>query len=346
MRSSGTKRLLFAGVAIAALLSACGSDSTTDSGGTSGGTENTGGADTTSGSTGSTPTGGGEAITLAVNPWTGSAVNAYVAQKVIQDNLGSTVNITDIDENATWVGLDDGSIDAVLEVWPSGHAADYETYITGKGSVVDIGKLGPSAKIGWYVPKFVVDEHPELATWEGFEDPELAKLFATAESGDLGQFTMGDPSYVTYDEQIIANLELPLKYVVAGSEAALLTAIDKAVADKTPFLMQFWQPHWKQLEVDLVEVTLPEITDECLASAAAGDGGFACDYPVDELYKAASAGLEAKNAAAFNVLENLSLTTEQQSEIAGYVDRDGMSPTDAAAKWVGDNEDVWKAWLG
>jgi glycine betaine/proline transport system substrate-binding protein len=59
----------------------------------------------------------------------------------------------------------------VLEVWPSGHAADYETYITGKGSVVDLGLLGPSAKIGWYVPTFVVDEHPELATWEGFQDP-------------------------------------------------------------------------------------------------------------------------------------------------------------------------------
>ena len=78
---------------------------------------------------------------------------------------------------------------------------------TDKKSVVDLGLLGPSAKIGWYVPTFVVDEHPELATWEGFKDPELAKLFATAESGDLGQFLMGDPTYVTFDEQIIANLE-------------------------------------------------------------------------------------------------------------------------------------------
>ncbi len=146
----------------------------------------------------------------------------------------------------------------MLEVWPSGHAADYETYITGKGSVVDIGKLGPSAKIGWYVPTFVIDEHPELATWEGFQDPELAGLFATAESGDLGQFLMGDPSYVTYDEQIIANLELPLKYVVAGSEAALITAIEQAEADKTPLLLQFWQPHWLQSKVDLTEVTLPD----------------------------------------------------------------------------------------
>lgn len=342
MRTSRTARALFAGVAIASLLAACGDDSSEGSEGTSGGSETTAATGETSGGGG----GGGEAITLAVNPWTGSAVNAYVAQAVIEANLDTTVEIIDIDENATWVGLDDGSIDAVLEVWPSGHAADYETYITGKGSVVDIGKLGPSAKIGWYVPTFVIDEHPELATWEGFKDPELAKLFATAESGDLGQFTMGDPSYVTFDEQIIANLELPLKYVVAGSEAALLTAIDKAVADKTPILLQFWKPHWKQLEVDLTEVTLPEVTDECLASAAAADGGYACDYAVDELYKAANAGLEEKNAAVFNLLSKLTLTTEQQSEIAGYVDRDGMTPADAAKKWVDANTDVWQAWLG
>ena len=317
MRSSRTGRALFAGVALAALLAACGdSDS-----------------------------GGGEAITLAANPWTGSAVNAYVAQAVIQAELGTTVNITDIDENATWQGLDDGSIDAVLEVWPSGHAADYETYITGKKSVVDLGKLGPSAKIGWYVPKFVVDEHPELATWEGFQDPELAKLFATAESGDLGQFLMGDPSYVTFDEQIIANLGLPLKYVVAGSEAALLTSIDSAIAEKTPILLQFWKPHWKQLEVELVEVKLPDVTDECLASAAAGDGKYACDYAVDELYKAASAKLEGKNAKAFGVLKAMQLTTEQQSEIAGFIDRDGMKPAEAAKKWVDANKDVWKAWI-
>jgi len=86
------------------------------------------------------------------------------------------------------------------------------------------------------------------------------------------------------------------------------------------------------------------VTDECLASAVAGDGGYACDYAVDELYKAANAGLEAKNATAFKVLSNLQLTTEQQSEIAGYIDRDGMAPLDAAKKWVEANADVVAAW--
>ncbi len=287
----------------------------------------------------------GEGITLAVNPWTGSAVNANVAKVVLEAQLGTPVELVAIDEFPTWAAMEDGSIDAVLEVWPSGHQADYDTYITQNKTVVDMGLLGPEAKIGWYVPTFVVDEHPELATWEGFKDPELAGLFATPESGDLGQFLMGDPGYVTYDEQIIANLGLPLKYVVGGSEAALLTAIDTAFADQTPLLMQFWKPHWKQLEVDLTEVKLPDVTDACAASAAANDGQYACDYPVDMLYKAGSAKLAEKNPAAFAFLEKLQLTSEQQSEIMGYIDRDGMDPLAAAQKWVDANPDVVAAWM-
>lgn len=288
----------------------------------------------------------GEGITLAVNPWTGSAVNAQVAKAVLESELGTPVELVDIDENATWPGLDAGDLDAVLEVWPSGHAEDYATYVEDKESVVDLGLLGPTAKIGWYVPSFVVEQYPELATWEGFKDPELAGLFATAETGDKGQFLMGDSSYVSYDEQIIANLELPLQFVVAGSEAALITAIQQAVADEKPLLLNFWQPHWLQSQVDLTEVELPEVTDACLESALADDSKYECDYPVDDLYKAANAGLAEKNPAAFAFLQKFQLTTEQQNEIAAMVDAEGMEAADAAAAWIEANPDVVAAWLG
>ncbi len=296
------------------------------------------GSDTKSGSSGA-------AITLAVNPWTGSAVNANVAKIVLESKLDTKTTLLDIDEKATWPGLDAGTIDAVLEVWPSGHAADYQTYITDKKSVVDIGKLGPDAKIGWYIPTSMLKDHPELATWEGFKDPKTTKLFATAESGDLGQFLMGDPSYVSYDEQIIKNLDLPLKFVVAGSEAAEITAIQQAVKDNKPLLLQFWQPHWLQSKVALTEVKLPEVTDACLASAAAADGKYACDYPVDHLYKAASGKLAAKNAKASAFLSKIQLTTDQQNAIAAMVDSDKMTPAEAAKKWVDANPDIVAGWL-
>jgi glycine betaine/proline transport system substrate-binding protein len=337
-----------AGAATEPAATAGGDTTTGEPAATAGGDTTTGepaataGGDTTTGEAPAT----GEGITLAVNPWTGSAVNAHLAKLVLESELGTPTELVDIDENATWPGLDAGDLDAVLEVWPSGHAEDYATYVEDKGSVVDLGLLGPTAKIGWYVPSFVVEEQPELATWEGFKDPELAKLFATAETGDLGQFTMGDPSYVSYDEQIIANLELPLQFVVAGSEAALITAIQQAVADRQPLLLNFWQPHWLQSQVELTEVELPEVTDACLESAAADDGNYECDYPVDELYKAASAGLEEKNPAAFAFLQKFQVTTEQQNEIAAMVDAEGMEVAAAAQAWIDANPDVVAGWLG
>jgi glycine betaine/proline transport system substrate-binding protein len=331
-------------LALGLVAAACGSDSKSASQPTTGATA--GGA----GAVGTNPaaSGGGStgaAIKLAVNPWTGSAVNANVAKVVLESKLNTSVELVPLDENAAWVGLDAGDLDANLEIWPSGHAADYKTYITDKKSVVDLGLLGPQAKIGWYVPSFVTDEHPDLKTWEGFKNPDNAKLFATAETGDLGQFLMGDPSYVTYDEQIIKNLNLPLKFVVAGSEAALITAIQQAETDHKPLLLQFWQPHWLQSKVKLTEVKLPDVTQACLDSAAAGDGKYACDYAPDPLYKAANAKLETKNKAAFDFLKKFQLTTDQQNEIAAMIDGDGKAPDAAAKEWVDAHEDVVNGWL-
>ena len=56
-----------------------------------------------------------------------------------------------------WSGLARGDIDACLELWPSGIAADEQKYLD-DGTVVNIGKLGAIGKIGWYVPRYVIDE--------------------------------------------------------------------------------------------------------------------------------------------------------------------------------------------
>ena len=78
----------------------------------------------------------------------------------------------------------------------------------------------------------------------------------------------------------------------------------------------------------------------------AGDGEYACDYPIDTLYKAANAKLEAKNKAAFDFLSKFQLTTDQQNEIAAKIDGDGETPDAAAKEWVDANPDVVAGWLG
>jgi glycine betaine/proline transport system substrate-binding protein len=72
---------------------------------------------------------GRSTITLAVNPWTGSAVNANIAKVILERELGYGVDLVPIDENVQFSALASGRVDATLEVWPSGHRQDILRYI-------------------------------------------------------------------------------------------------------------------------------------------------------------------------------------------------------------------------
>lgn len=280
-------------------------------------------------------------IKLAENPWSASSLNAYVAKILLEEQLGYTVEIVSIDENAQWPALATGDLSASLEVWPSGHAANVTEYIDGQGSVENVGELGVVGKIGWYTPSYMVEKDPDLATWEGFAKPETAALYATAETGNKGQFLSGDPSFVQYDEEIIENLGLNFQVVYAGSEEAILAGLDSAVSREDPILFYFWTPHSVHAKYDLTEVALPAYSDECYAAAE----GVACDYPADNLFKIVWGGLAEAAPDAYALLSNLSYTTEDQIEMIAAVELEGASFEEAARAWIDANEATWSAWL-
>jgi glycine betaine/proline transport system substrate-binding protein len=315
----------FALVAIAAvlLLAGCGDDDAPESG---------------------REAGEGVTVKIAVNPWTGSAVNANVAKILLEQELGYSVELVEIDENTQFPALASGSLDASLEIWPSGHAADIQRYIEGRrggplrdGGIVDGGELGLIGNIGWWIPTYLVEEQPDLARYQGLQGNE-----------DLvgGEFLAADPTFVSYDEQIIDSLGLDLNVVHTGSEQALIDRLDEAIANEEPVLTYFYEPHWAHRKFDLTEVQLPAFDEECEEAARERDGeGYDCDYANDVLFKAFWLGLEDKAPAAFRFLSNFEYTTDDQQEIAFSVDSEGMRVAQAAQQWIDDNPDVWQSWL-
>ncbi|GAB4436850.1 MAG: ABC transporter substrate-binding protein [Anaerolineae bacterium] len=289
------------------------------------------------------PAGEKVTIKLAENPWSGSQVNVAVAKALLEDQLGYTVEIVTIDENAQWPALAAGDLHASLEVWPSGHAENVKQYIDDQGLVENAGLLGPVGEIGWFMPTYVLEEHPDLATWEGFVDAENAKLFATAETGDKGQFLAGDPSWVQYDADIIKNLGMNFEVVTAGSEEAILAALSAADSRKEPLVFYFWTPHSVHAQYDLTQVELPAYSDECYAEAESG--GVACAYPSDELFKIVSGDLKTVAPDAYAFLKNLNYSTKDQISMIAAVELDGKTPEEAAKAWIAENEATWKTWL-
>ena len=74
-------------------------------------------------------------VTLAQNDWEGSEINNAVCKILLEEKLGIKTVIRPIGAQAQWPFIAEGDISAVLEVWPSGHTANYDKYIVADGTV-------------------------------------------------------------------------------------------------------------------------------------------------------------------------------------------------------------------
>ncbi|MFJ9547374.1 ABC transporter substrate-binding protein [Streptomyces erythrochromogenes] len=282
---------------------------------------------------------GGDAKTVSLHTpsWVGAEVNTAVAAYLLEHELGYKVKTQQMDENPAWDAMSQGKIDAILEDW--GHPQEEKRYVEGNKSVVAAGGLGVTGHIGWFVPKYVADQHPDITDHKNLN--KYADLFKTPESGDKGQFIKGDPSYVSHDNALIENLGLNYKPIEAGAEATHLAQLEQLYKNEKPFLTYWWTPQWMNATMDLVEVKLPPYQDGCDADKKA----VACAYPDVALKKWMNADFAKEDSDAAQFLKNFTWTTEQQNLVAKYVAADKMTPQKAAEKWVKENESTWKAWL-
>jgi glycine betaine/proline transport system substrate-binding protein len=278
-------------------------------------------------------------LNMAVNPWVGYEADAYVVGTIAQEQLGCKVNYKELKEDVSWQGFGTGEVDVVIEDW--GHPDLEKKFFegTGDGSAMDMGPTGNVGIIGWYVPPWLAEEHPDILEWKNLN--KYASEFATSETGSKGQFLGADPSYVQFDEAIIDNLGLDFEVVFSGSEAASITAFQQAEKNEEYLIGYFYEPQWLFAELPLEKVALPPYEEGCQDVPAK----VACDYPETELKKIVSTSWVDEGSPAVGLVENFQWTNDDQNLVAKYISEDKMAPEDAATKWIEDNQDMVDDWL-
>ena len=324
---------VLAALVLALAVAACGGEEKDEAGG-AGTTEATGGGAATKDC---------GTVTINENAWAGSTANVYIAKYVLENELDCTVEITKITEIPVFQAMADGKVDAVLEDWQ--HVDQYKTFIEEQGSVVDGGPLGVEGHIGWYVPKYVLDQNPEFATWEGLKGKE--SVFKTAESGSQGMFLGGDPSYVQKDKELIEALGLDFKHVTAGAEPAQVARWTQLYKQEKPVIFYWYTPQFLNQQYELAEVELPERQAGCKDDAKSGGdlAQYKCAYDTTIIMKLFSKEFAESGSPAYDVLTKMKLTNEDQEAVAKAIAGDKQDPDEAAKAWVEANRDVVESWL-
>lgn len=283
--------------------------------------------------------GSSDEVTITVPSWVGARANAEVAKVLLEDEVGvKKVDLQQLDEPIAWDALNNGKADAILEDW-DGQPKKQKLYIDQKKTVVKGGDLGVTGHIGWFVPKYYADKHPEVLNYKNLN--KFAKDFKSNRSGGKGEFIGAAPSYTTYDEFLIKNHKLNFKIKDTGNEAAQIKEIQRKYAAKEPFISYWWEPLWANADMDLVEVKLPPFKEGCNEPETKTKCGYA-NTPLQKYFNADFAK-DGGDAAEF--LKNFKWTTEEQNEVAMSIAKDKMSGEAAAKKWVKENKDVWESWI-
>ena len=209
-------------------------------------------------------------IRIGWTAWSDAEAVTNIAKLILEQRLAQKVELVMTDVALQYAGLERGQIDLMLMAWlPGTHQSYYEKV---KGSVENLGALYTDAKLGWAVPADL--PVATLKTIDDLKKPEvMEKLGGKIQGIDAGAGLM------KLSEAAIKTYGLDYKLLTA-SDAAMVSALDRAIQRKQWIVVTTWSPHWMFSQYKLRYLEDPK---QALGGAesihALARKGFSADFP-------------------------------------------------------------------
>lgn len=265
----------------------------------------------------STSTTDGDAQTISIGyvNWAECVAVTNIWANLLEEQ-GYTVELTQLDVAPLFVGLSEGELDIFMDAWlPVTHATYWDEY---QDSLYDAGIwYESSAKIGITVPSYVTID--SLAEFNDVADQFSDEIIGINPGAGIMSAT----------ESAIETYGLDSTTLVQGSEAAMMTSLEKAYEDGEWIAITGWSPHWMFASYDLKYLEDPE-------------GSFGAE---EELHTLLNSDFATANPDVVTMLESFTMDDNQIGSIEKLIN-DGMEADAAAEQWITENQDAVDAWLG
>lgn len=198
---------------------------------------------------------------------------------------------------------------------------------------------------GWWVPTYLVDRHPELATLEGIlaNPDKVGARFHNCPVG-WGCRVVNDNLKVVH--QLEAN---GIEVFDHGSGANLGASIASAFADNEPWFGYYWGPtavlgKYKMTKVDIgaVDADQHAINQKADADPAAiGVSGF----PSAPVLNAITAEFAAREPEVADFVKKMSFPNDVISSMLAWKEENNASADEAAAWVLTNHGDMVMSWV-
>lgn len=282
-------------------------------------------------------------VSLMQADWGSAQIVTAVSKFLMEQGYGCEVTTVPLSSNPALASVSEtGEPDILTEIWTNGAPA-YQGLVD-SGAIIPVTEvLSDGGVEGFFVPNYLVEKHPELATLEGIEaNPELVgNRFHNCPEG----WTCLNVS--TNLMKAGGLIDAGVENFVHGSGETLAASIAAAYENKEPWFGFYWAPtsvlgKYPMTLVDMgphdPEKHACNITAECATPEMSA-------FPRSEVVTVLSKEFMAENAAVSDLMTNLSFTNAQMGETLAWVEDNNASYDEGAVHFLTAYKDVWGACL-
>ena len=282
-------------------------------------------------------------VSVAEMNWASGQIITSITAFLMQQGYGCDVKIV---QSATTTAItslaENNEPDVVPELWVNSAQAYFRLEEEGKVTkAADVFADGGSEN--WWVPSYLVEEHPELATIEGvLANPDLV-------GGRFHNCPDGWGCRIANDNLVKAfDFEgHGMEVFDHGSGETLPASMASAYENREPWFGYYWGPTAVLGRYDMVAVDMGPYDAEIHACNQVQD----CENPRKSSYPAApvltvvTADFAERNPEIFELVSNISFGTQELSNLLAWQQDNSASSEEAAVHFLTSQKDTWINWV-
>ncbi|AJQ94278.1 ABC transporter substrate-binding protein [Gynuella sunshinyii] len=292
-------------------------------------------------------------VTIADMNWSSATLMANVDRFILEHGYGCNAEIVPGDTMPTGTSMiEKGEPDIAPEMWSNSMKAALDRGVEEKRLRYAGKSLSDGGEEGFWVPQYLVDKYPEMATIQGVI--KHADLFKHPEDDKRHAF-YGCPA--GWNCQISAtNLFKALNLadygfdqIDPGSGAGLAGAIAKAYERQEAWFGYYWAPtsilgKYKMVKVDFGSGIDKDEYINCTSSDACQNPKVTM-YPPSLVQTVTTESFASQAPDAYAYLTKRSYTNALMNELLAWMEDNQADGETAMYHFLANYQDVWKPWV-
>ncbi|REG86983.1 ABC transporter substrate-binding protein [Marinomonas pollencensis] len=292
-------------------------------------------------------------VEIADMNWNSASFMANVDKFILDHGYDCDAELVPGDTMPTSTSMiEKGQPDIAPEMWTNAVSELIERGVKEKRLSIAGKSLSDGGEEGFWVPKYMVDKDPSLATIQGII--KHAKEFPNPENSAISAF-YGCPAgwgcQISGGNLFTAlNLkEAGFELIDPGSAAGLSGSLSRAYERQQPWFGYYWAPtailgKYPMVKVDFGSGVDKEHYMKCISNNSCLDPKVTM-YPPSPVYSITTTEFEKRAPQAYAYTVNRSFTNAQMNTLLAWMEDNQADGEYAAENFMLNHEEIWSKWV-